>query len=242
MKPSSMWSEISSHDLPYPSRSRCSNSYQAPYWKTFTAPDDTLQAKSSSLSTAPRIIRSDSVASVSRVSCSISPLQSLPFPTRVQENDLPSFLHSHDLNSVSDNKVKNSQLLGLKSLYRNPHQMNSLQKCPLPSSPSSSRTSRPSLSTTDASTSLYASASNPYMGIRQLLPPSKTTIPELYTMDDHLKRLRFVRSPVNTPLYDMQLRHEVSSPSSRMKIQMSSLEVQGLNRAVHRSSKTRRRL
>lgn len=240
MKPSTMWSEISSHDLPYPSRSRCSNSYQAPYWKTFTAPADTLQIKSSSPSVAPRIIRSDSVASVSRVRCSVSPLQSLPFPTRVQANNLPSFLHTHELISVSDNKVKNSQLLGLKSLYRNPHQINSLPKCPLPSSPAP--TSQLSLSTTDASTSFYASPSTPYMGIRQLLPPSKTAIPDQYTMDDHLRRLRFVRSPVNTPLYDMQLRHEVHSPSSQMKRQMSSLRVQGLNRTVHRNSKVKRRL
>ena len=240
MKPSNMWSEISSHDLPYPSRSRCSDSYQAPYWKTFTAPDDTLQVKSFSSSAPPRIIRSDSVASVSRVCCSISPLQSLPFPTRVQANNLTSFLHTHELHSVSDNKVKNSQLLGLKSLYRNPHQINSLPKCPLQSSPTHS--SHLSLSTVDTSASLFASPSTPYMGIRQLLPPSKTTIPNLYTMDDHSRRLRFAHSPVNTPLYDMQLRHEVHSPSSQMKRQMSSLEVQGLNRAVHRNSKIRRRL
>ncbi|KAI6661093.1 hypothetical protein LOD99_13815 [Oopsacas minuta] len=249
-----MWSEISSQDLPYPSRNRCSNTYQAPYWKTFTAQDTTLHSKSSSPISAPRVIRSDSVASVNRVSCSISPLQSLPYPTRVKSNDLPSYLSTYELTSVSDNKVKNQQLLSLKSLYRNPDQMHSLPKCPnqhyelSPSSPTSPTSpSRLTVSTNNPctpllSTALCATPSSLYIDVQQLLAPSKTTLPELYTMDTNMRRIRFVRSSLNIPLYDLQLRREVHTPTPQMKRHMGSLKVQGLNRTFCRNSKNERRV
>ena len=248
-----MWSTISSQDFPYPSHARCCSTYQAPYWQTFTAAGTTIQDKCSSPAVSThRVIRSDSVASVNRVSCSVSPLQSLPFPTRVKNNDLSSFASStQDSTPVADN-TKSQQMLGLKSLYRNPHLMRSLPKCSyqnyetFPTPTPTPTPTRSSLTSADVSTPIPSPAacttpSSLYIDIQQLLAPSKTNLPDLYNIYNTSRRIRFVRSSMNTPLYDLQLRNEVHSPSPQMKRQMGSLKVQGLNRPIYRDSRKLKR-
>ena len=246
-----MWYTISSQDFPYPSRDRCCSTYQAPYWKTFTVTGATIQDKCLSPAFAAHsVIRSDSVASVKRVSCSVSPLQTLPFPTRVKNNDLSSFTKStQDTTPGTDNTTKSQQLLGLKSLYRNPHLLQSLPKFanqtyfePIPSpAPSESSVNTPDVSTPVLSPAACTTPSSFCIDIQQLVAPSKTNLPDIYNIPNTSKRIRFVRSSLNTPLYDMQLRNDVHSPSPQMKRQMGSLKVQGINRPIYKHSRKLKR-
>ena len=249
MKPPSMWSAISSQDFPYPSRDRCCSTFQAPYWKTFTVAGSTIQDKCLSPDVAThRLIRSDSVASVKRVSCSVSPLQSLPFPTRVKNNGLSAFASSiQDSTPVTDNTTKSQQLLGLKSLYRSPHLMHSLPKFtnqtnqPIPTpTPTESYVTATNVSTSVLSPAACATPSL-YIDVQQLVAPYNTNLPALYNIPNTSRRIRFVRSSINTPLYDLQLRNEVHSPSPQMKRQMGSLKVEGINRPVYKHSKKLKR-
>ena len=222
-----MWTNISSQDFPYPSRSRCTDSYQAPHWKTFTSPGTTLADKTSPLQSTQRVIRADSVAAIDKVHASVTPLQSLPFPTRVKQHDLSSFLNEQDSVPLTD-ASKHHQLLGLKSLYRSPHRMQSIPKSTyhlnFPTTPSPN----PLLCTTPSSL---------YIDIHQLLPPPQNQD----TVSDTLRKIRFVRSSLNTPLYDLQLRNEVHTPTQEMKRKMVSLTIQGSNRSSYRHSRKYKR-